>query len=226
MPGRAASSPSVFGVSGLKTAYAAPSAHRTKAELEGSALKKVLLANLRARMATGGSASKAAEVGLRFKKFAVWNAWNRRPQEPLEEVNEQEADPAAEAHVIYDELPLNENVGAGAVDTVEVGLPLPDPPAELVDEWEPTDLLLASDEASAVFTSLFNDGESQETTASLKSGRPRLRRRTSLPNISSGERSDSRGSRSASSSKYAYRREEYQRRRGMWEASGWTFVTK
>lgn len=72
MPARATSSPAVFGVSGLRTVYEAPPVGVERAheqvELEGPALKKALLLNLRARMASDGGTSKGAEAGLRFKK--------------------------------------------------------------------------------------------------------------------------------------------------------------
>ncbi|GAA5854957.1 hypothetical protein JCM9279_003587 [Rhodotorula babjevae] len=85
MPARAASSPAVFGASGLRTAYEAPShvpAQEQHVELSGPALKKALLLNLRARMASDGGTSKGAEAGLRFKKWVVWNAWRTRAHEP------------------------------------------------------------------------------------------------------------------------------------------------
>ncbi|GAA5836258.1 hypothetical protein JCM11251_001445 [Rhodosporidiobolus azoricus] len=50
-------------------------------ELEGPALKQVLLKNLRSRLASEGGTSKAGEAGLRFKKWVVWNSFNRRQRE-------------------------------------------------------------------------------------------------------------------------------------------------
>ncbi|BGP66383.1 hypothetical protein NBRC10512v2_007791 [Rhodotorula toruloides] len=214
MPGRAASSPSVFGVSGLKTPYTGPPTPSTTPDLEGPALKKILLANLRTRMENGGSGSKAAEVGLRFKKW-----------EPLDEADNPATEPIPKAHDADDPALLNnDDHEADNFDPVDVDLALPDPPAELVQE-EPTDLLLASDEASVVFDSSHNDVEAQEPTISPPLGRPSLRRTTSLPNIPLGEQSDANDSRSSSANKYTYRQEKDQRRRSMWEASGWTFVS-
>ncbi|BGP35798.1 hypothetical protein JCM10296v2_007650 [Rhodotorula toruloides] len=230
MPGRAASSPSVFGVSGLKTPFTwPPTAPATTPDLEGPALKKILLANLRARMANGGSGSKAAEVGLRFKKFAVWNAWNRRPQEPLDEGDELAAELTSEAHDAY-HLALvnnnnNEDDDADNLDTVGHDLALPDPPADLVDEVEPTDLLFASDGPNGVHDPSYDGLGAEPSTTAPAPTRPALRRTTSLPNISLGEHSDAVDSRSSSSGKYTYRQEQDQRRRSMWEASGWTFVS-
>uniref|UniRef100_A0A0K3CUI9 BY PROTMAP: gi/647402561/emb/CDR48794.1/ RHTO0S20e01508g1_1 [Rhodosporidium toruloides] n=1 Tax=Rhodotorula toruloides TaxID=5286 RepID=A0A0K3CUI9_RHOTO len=223
MPGRAASSPSVFGVSGLKTPYTWPPTPPTTMELEGPALKKILLANLRTRMANGGSGSTAAEVGLRF---AVWNAWNRRPQEPLDEVDEPEAEPAPEVHGAYDSaLFSDDDDDADNPDTVDDELALPDPPAELVNEGEPADLLLASDGSSGTLDPSYDGFEAEPSTAAPPLARPTLRRTTSLPNISLGEHSDAGDSRSSSSGKYTYRQEQGQRRRSLWEASGWTFVS-
>ncbi|KAK4331065.1 hypothetical protein RTBOTA2_006534 [Rhodotorula toruloides] len=206
MPGRAASSPSVFGVSGLKTPYTWPPTPPTTMELEGPALKKILLANLRTRMANGGSGSTAAEVGLRF---AVWNAWNRRPQEPLDEVDEPEAEPAPEVHGAYDSaLFSDDDDDADNPDTVDDELALPDPPAELVNEGEPADLLLASDGSSGTLDPSYDGFEAEPSTAAPPLARPTLRRTTSLPNISLGEHSDAGDSRSSSSGKYTYRQEQ------------------
>lgn len=73
LPSRANSSPAVFGVSGLRTVYEAPVVEQRQqqqgtVELEGPALKKALLLNLRARMASDGGTSRGAEAGVRFKK--------------------------------------------------------------------------------------------------------------------------------------------------------------
>ncbi|GAA5927378.1 hypothetical protein JCM3775_002530 [Rhodotorula graminis] len=105
MPARAASSPAVFGVSGLRTVYEAPVVERREREereqvtqqqqqqqLEGPALKKALLLNLRARMASDGGTSKGAEAGLRFKKWVVWNAWRARANESQPQVVDAGAD--------------------------------------------------------------------------------------------------------------------------------------
>ncbi|GAA5883994.1 hypothetical protein JCM6882_002095 [Rhodosporidiobolus microsporus] len=81
-PTRSSSSPAWLGQRAASVfEVAQPEPPQALVELEGPALKQVLLKNLRARLTAEGGTSKAGEAGLRFKKWVVWNSFNRRQRE-------------------------------------------------------------------------------------------------------------------------------------------------
>ncbi|GAA6038687.1 hypothetical protein JCM8097_002346 [Rhodosporidiobolus ruineniae] len=179
--------------------------------LEGPALKQALLRNLRARLASEGGASKAGEAGLRFKKWVVWNAFNRRQRdlallESDESDIEIEVDSAPSAS--FGDSSLD---GAGSLESSHLlgGMfdvlfdddgELPTPPgASLLDEQDTFTSSSASedDPGFGLFSSLLplplqpstapapaEGGEEAVPRSFSSSARPGMRRTTSLPNVS------------------------------------------
>ncbi|BGP52075.1 hypothetical protein JCM10450v2_008046 [Rhodotorula kratochvilovae] len=194
MPSRANSSPAVFGASGLRTVYEGPPAAQQQEELEGPALKKALLTNLRARMASDGGTSKGAEASLRFKKWAVWNAWRIQTQDPpyveetpaLDTSSSAESDTGTDLGYLgfadHDALDEADNSLLSGIDA------LPTPPEDYAGLAEQSDGLV-EEPATISPLSLLLLPEPEPASAQEESlvlpplARPPMRRTASLPNV-------------------------------------------
>lgn len=157
-------------------------------------------------------------TSLSVHRFAVWNAWKRRPQEPFDEPPEQAGSTSIEPYDGYAGRVGYNDSAADGLDAVVANASLP------VDR-EPTDVPFNSDGSGTILETSYGDEDINEAASSPPLARPALRRTTSLPDISLGERSDPGPSPALSAGKYTYRQEDDKRRRSMWEASGWTFVS-
>ncbi|GAA5869321.1 hypothetical protein JCM8547_008644 [Rhodosporidiobolus lusitaniae] len=78
---RSFSSPASLGHRPPSFSLSPPPEKPQQEEHDAAALKRLLLKNLRMRMASEGGTSKAGEAGLRFKKWVVYNAFTRRQRE-------------------------------------------------------------------------------------------------------------------------------------------------
>ncbi|GAA5997587.1 uncharacterized protein JCM10292_000952 [Rhodotorula paludigena] len=198
---RTHSSPAVLGVSGLKTACE-PQQPAQADELEGAELKKALLANLRARMASEGGTSKGAEAGLRFKKWALWNAWrveSEKAQYPdLRETSPASTSPSTSLLGFAHDDPFSDDGDSSDDSVADLFLlddgddVLPTPPDDLLtgESAEQPDVLLVADESAISPLTLLLAGSDVSQGSDESAGgkttlpplaRPPIRRTASLP---------------------------------------------